>query len=44
MKKYADRTENSIYQKHETLDDLLKTSLLKSLLYEKALEDLQQNK
>lgn len=44
MKKYADRTENSVYQKHETLEDVLKTSLLKSLVFEKALESLQSKK
>lgn len=38
MKKYADRKENSIYKKHESLNDVLKASLLKSLAYEKALK------
>lgn len=36
MKQYADRKENLIYQKYETLNDVLKNSLLKSLVYEKA--------
>ena len=38
MKKYADRKENSRYKKYETFNDILKDSLLKSLLYEKALK------
>lgn len=37
MKKYADRKENLHYQKYETLNDVLKNSLLKSLVYEKAI-------
>lgn len=39
MKKYADTKENLMYQKYETLNDVLKNSLLKSLLYEKALKE-----
>lgn len=38
MKQYADRKENLIYQKHEILNDVLRTSLLKSLAFEKALK------
>lgn len=37
MKKYADRKENLHYQKYETLKDVLKNSLLKTFVYEKAI-------
>lgn len=38
MKKYADKRENLHYQRYETLNDILKNSLLKSLVYEKVLK------
>ena len=39
MKKYADRQENLLKQKNQSLKDVLKDRFLKSLVYEKALKD-----
>ena len=39
MKQYADKSENLLYKKYETLNDVLKNNFLKSVLYEKALKD-----
>ena len=39
MKQYADKSENFLYKKYETLNDVLKNNFLKSVLYEKALKD-----
>lgn len=39
MKKYADKKANLLYPKYKTLNDVLKDSLLKSFVYEKAMKD-----
>lgn len=39
MKKYADKKENLIRKKIETLPDILYDNLLKALIYEKALKE-----
>ena len=43
MKKYADKRANLLYPKQKTLNDVLKNSLKKSLMYEKALKDNIRN-
>ena len=42
MKKYADKKVNLLYPKYKTHNDVLKDTLLKSLVYEKALKELKK--
>lgn len=39
MKQYADRKENLVHQKIETVNDILYDNLLKALVYEKVLKE-----
>lgn len=39
MRKYADKKENLSRKKYETLQDVLKNSLLKAVAYEQALKN-----
>ncbi len=43
MKKYADKSENLIYKKNETLNDTLKSNFLKAYVYEQALKVLKNH-
>ena len=38
MKQYTDRKEIFIFQKYNTLNDVLKNNYIKSVMYEKALK------
>ncbi len=38
MKQYTDRKEIFIFQKYNTLNDVLKNHFIKSVMYEKALK------
>lgn len=38
MKQYTDRKEIFIFQKYNTLNDVLKNNFIKSVMYEKALK------
>lgn len=39
MKQYADKKENLVRQKIETLNDILYDNLLKTLVFEKAMKE-----
>lgn len=39
MKKYADRKDNQVRKNYETLNDVLKNLLVKSVIYEKAINE-----
>ena len=39
MKKYADRKDNQVRKNYETLNDVLKSLLIKSVIYEKAINE-----
>ena len=43
MKQYADRKEIFIFQKYNTLNDVLKNNFIKALMYEKALKTEKKN-
>ena len=42
MKKYADKTENLLKSSKYSLKDILKDNLLKSIVYDKAIENKKQ--
>lgn len=43
MKKYTDQSENFIYKKYETLNDLLKYHFEKAHIFEKSLKEMKEN-